>query len=65
MLTFKVHRHIAAFWGTFSTPDARFDHIHLDFMDPLLLMVIHTLWRNSLHISRRKKKMQERRRQNN
>jgi transposase InsO family protein len=26
----KVHRHVATLLGTFATPDARFDHIHID-----------------------------------
>ncbi len=31
----KVHRHIAAPLATFATPDARFDHVHLDLVGPL------------------------------
>ena len=31
----KVHRHIAAPLGTFATPDARFDHVHIDIVGPL------------------------------
>jgi len=31
----KVHRHTRSPPGTFSTPDARFDHIHLDLVGPL------------------------------
>ncbi|VDP09765.1 unnamed protein product [Schistosoma margrebowiei] len=31
----KVHRHVAAHIGTFATPDARFDHVHLDIVGPL------------------------------
>ncbi|CAH8562835.1 unnamed protein product [Schistosoma haematobium] len=31
----KVHRHVAAPLGTFATPDARFDHVHLDIVGPL------------------------------
>ena len=31
----KVTRHTAAPIGTFATPDARFDHIHLDLVGPL------------------------------
>ncbi|CAH8648714.1 unnamed protein product [Schistosoma haematobium] len=31
----KVHRHVAAPIGTFATPDARFDHVHLDIVGPL------------------------------
>ncbi|CAH8608307.1 unnamed protein product [Schistosoma intercalatum] len=31
----KVHRHVAAPFDTFATPDARFDHVHLDIVGPL------------------------------
>lgn len=31
----KVHRHVASPIGTFATPDARFDHIHIDIVGPL------------------------------
>ncbi|CAI2728118.1 unnamed protein product [Schistosoma spindalis] len=31
----KVHRHVAAPIGTFATPDARFDHVHIDIVGPL------------------------------
>ena len=31
----KVHRHITAPRGTFLTPDARFDHLHIDIVGPL------------------------------
>ncbi|CAH8679458.1 unnamed protein product [Schistosoma haematobium] len=31
----EVHRHVAAPLGTFATPDARFDHVHLDIVGPL------------------------------
>ena len=31
----KVHRHVATPLGTFATPDARFDHIHIDLVGPL------------------------------
>ena len=31
----KVHRHIASPIGTFATPDARFDHVHIDIVGPL------------------------------
>ena len=31
----KVHRHTVTPLGTFTTPDARFDHIHLDIVGPL------------------------------
>eukprot|EP00794_Sanderia_malayensis_P021274 gene21274-biopygen16308 len=31
----KVQRHIAAPLGTFSSPDARFDHVHIDIVGPL------------------------------
>ena len=31
----KVHRHVKAPLGTFSTPDARFAHVHLDLVGPL------------------------------
>ncbi|CAH8647289.1 unnamed protein product [Schistosoma intercalatum] len=31
----KVHRHVVAPLGTFATPDARFDHVHLDIVGPL------------------------------
>ena len=31
----KVHRHNTAPLGTFSTPDARFDHVHIDIVGPL------------------------------
>ena len=31
----KVHRHTKAPLGTFSTPDARFDHVHIDLVGPL------------------------------
>ncbi|CAI2730875.1 unnamed protein product [Schistosoma spindalis] len=33
----KVHRHVAAPIGTFATPDARFDHVHIDIVRPLPL----------------------------
>ena len=33
----KVHRHITAPPGTFLTPDARFDHLHIDIVGPLPL----------------------------
>ena len=31
----KVHRHVKSPLGTFSTPDARFDHVHIDLVGPL------------------------------
>ena len=31
----KVHRHITAPLATFVTPDARFDHVHIDLVGPL------------------------------
>ncbi len=31
----KVHRHTRSSPGTFSTPDARFDHVHIDLIGPL------------------------------
>ena len=31
----KIHRHTVTPLGTFDTPDARFDHIHLDIVGPL------------------------------
>ncbi len=31
----KVHRHIATPLGTFATPFARFEHIHIDLVGPL------------------------------
>ena len=31
----KVHRHNISPLGTFSTPDARFDHVHIDIVGPL------------------------------
>ena len=31
----KVHRHVKAPLGTFASPDARFDHIHIDLVGPL------------------------------
>ena len=31
----KVHRHTKSPLGTFSTPDARFDHVHIDIVGPL------------------------------
>ena len=31
----KVHRHTVTPLGTFTTPDARFDHVHLDIVGPL------------------------------
>ena len=31
----KTHRHVKAPLGTFSTPDARFAHVHLDLVGPL------------------------------
>lgn len=31
----KVHRHTAAPFSTFATPDARFDHVHIDIVGPL------------------------------
>ena len=31
----KIHRHVKAPLGTFSTPDARFEHVHLDLVGPL------------------------------
>ena len=33
--TSKVHRHIHSPMGTFSEPDARFSHVHLDIVGPL------------------------------
>ena len=33
--TAKVYRHVTAPRGTFLTPDARFDHIHVDIVGPL------------------------------
>ncbi len=30
-----MHRHIATPLGTFATPDARFEHIHIDLVGPL------------------------------
>ena len=30
----KVHKHIRAHLGTFSTPDARFSHVHIDLVEP-------------------------------
>ena len=33
----KIHRHTVTPLGTFNTPDARFDHIHLDIVGPLPL----------------------------
>ena len=31
----KVHRHISSPLGTFTKPDARFDHVHIDIVGPL------------------------------
>ena len=31
----KVHRHTTTPLGTFATPDARFDHVHIDIVGPL------------------------------
>ena len=31
----KIHRHTITPLGTFSTPDARFDHVHIDIVGPL------------------------------
>ncbi|BHF70473.1 hypothetical protein SprV_0301352400 [Sparganum proliferum] len=31
----KIHRHTVTSPGTFSTPDARFSHVHIDFVGPL------------------------------
>ena len=31
----KIYRHTAALLSTFATPDARFDHIHIDLVGPL------------------------------
>ena len=31
----KIHRHTVTPLGTFATPDARFDHIHIDLVGPL------------------------------
>ena len=31
----KVHRHTTTPLGTFTTPDARFDHVHVDLLGPL------------------------------
>ena len=31
----KIHRHTRTPLGTFATPDARFDHVHLDLVGPL------------------------------
>ncbi|MEL7341755.1 MAG: RNase H-like domain-containing protein, partial [Bacteroidota bacterium] len=31
----KIHRHVNAPLGTFLTPDARFDHLHIDLVGPL------------------------------
>ena len=31
----KVHRHVVSPIGTFATPDARFDHVHIDIVGPL------------------------------
>ena len=31
----KVHRHVATPLATFATPDARFDHVHIDLVGPL------------------------------
>ena len=33
----KVHKHIRAPLGTFSTPDARFSHVHIDLVGPWLV----------------------------
>ena len=33
----KVHKHIHALLGTFSTPDARFSHVHIDLVGPWLV----------------------------
>ncbi len=43
----KVHRHTRSSPGTFSTPDARFDHVHIDLVGPCpRLADVHT----SLHV---------------
>ena len=31
----KIYRHTKSQFGTFSTPDARFDHVHIDIVGPL------------------------------
>ena len=31
----KIHRHVSAPLGTFLSPDARFDHLHIDIVGPL------------------------------
>ena len=31
----KIHRHTKSQFSTFSTPDARFDHLHIDIVGPL------------------------------
>ena len=38
----KVHRHTKSPCGTFATPDARFDHVHIDIVGPLPPMDNHT-----------------------
>ena len=31
----KIHHHTVRSFGTFSSPDVRFDHVHIDFVCPL------------------------------
>ena len=31
----KVHRHVKSPLGTFASPDARFEHVHIDLVGPL------------------------------
>ena len=42
--TVKVHCHTVAPLGTFSTPDTRFDHIHLDFVGPFLFLLVFVIF---------------------
>ncbi len=38
----NVHKHTAAPLATFATPDARFDHVHIDLVGPLLPSNVYT-----------------------
>ena len=48
----KIHYHTITSIGTFATPDARFDHIHIDLVGPLPLCMGYSylLVRGSLYL---------------